>query len=81
MSDYRDLDWKMFTGYMFSKKELDEIYQQGRADERQQGLAGKILAEVRSVVQLYHIGDYLDDELAEDCMAKVEDICLKYMED
>lgn len=35
MSDYRDLDWEMFTGHMFSKKELDEIYQQGRADERE----------------------------------------------
>lgn len=32
MSDYRDLDWEMFTGHMFSKKELDEIYQQGRVD-------------------------------------------------
>lgn len=58
-----------------------EEYERGRKDEIQQGLAGKVLAEIWSVVQLYHIGDYLDDELAEDCMAKVEDICLKYMED
>lgn len=34
MSDYRDLDWELFTGHMFSKKELDEIYEQGRADGR-----------------------------------------------
>lgn len=32
MGDYRDLDWEMFTGRMFSKADLDEIYEQGRAD-------------------------------------------------
>jgi len=63
MSDYRDLDWEMFTGHMFSKAELDEIYQQGRTDLltefKEQGAYDVIRADEREKVN-EEILEYID---------------------
>jgi len=55
VSDYRDLDWEMFTGHIFSKKELDEIYEQGITDERDRII--KELEEKLSEKKYQHDGE------------------------
>lgn len=48
--------------------------------ERQQDLAGKIIAEIWAAIKEYENGGYFDYDAAEEALENIEDICLKYME-